>query len=144
MAIVHDPTVLQAPEITEAVMAAVHLVTGKELLDEIDELGVATDGLPDGEVTFLLTSGGHNAGIVTPPGHPRRIYQISRSGEHEHYQDPERWQLQTPVHQGSWWPEYQSWLAEHSGQQGTPPPMGTENGDYPALCDAPGEYIHQT
>jgi class 3 adenylate cyclase len=55
MAIVHDPSVLQAPEITEAVMAAVHLVTGKELLDEIDEIGVATDGLPDGEVTFLLT-----------------------------------------------------------------------------------------
>lgn len=55
MAIVHDRSVLQAPEITEAVMAAVHLVAGKELLDEIDEIGVATDGLPDGEVTFLLT-----------------------------------------------------------------------------------------
>lgn len=55
VAIVHDRSVLQAPEITEAVMAAVHLVAGKELLDEIDELGVAIDGLPDGEVTFLLT-----------------------------------------------------------------------------------------
>ena len=55
MAIVHDRSVLQSPEITEAVMAAVHLVAGKELLDEIDELGVATEGLPDGEVTFLLT-----------------------------------------------------------------------------------------
>lgn len=55
MAIVHDRSVLQAPEIREAVMAAVHVVAGKELLDEIDELGIATDGLPDGEVTFLLT-----------------------------------------------------------------------------------------
>ena len=55
MAIVHDRSVLQVPEITEAVMAAVHLVASKELLDEIDELGIATDGLPDGEVTFLLT-----------------------------------------------------------------------------------------
>ncbi len=55
MAIVHDPSVLQSPEITEAVMAAVHLVAGKELLDEIDDIGVATEGLPDGEVTFLLT-----------------------------------------------------------------------------------------
>ena len=55
MAIVHDRSVLQAAEITEAVVAAVHLVAGKELLDEIDEIGVATDGLPDGEVTFLLT-----------------------------------------------------------------------------------------
>lgn len=55
MAIVHDRAVLQTPEMTEAVMAAVHLVAGKELLEEIDEIGVATGGLPDGEVTFLLT-----------------------------------------------------------------------------------------
>ena len=55
MAIVHHQSVLQTPEITEAVMAAVHLVAGKELLDEIDELGLATEGLPDDEVTFLLT-----------------------------------------------------------------------------------------
>ncbi len=55
MAIVHDRSVLQSPEITEAVTAAVHLVAGKELLDEIDEIGIATEGLPAGEVTFLLT-----------------------------------------------------------------------------------------
>ena len=55
MAILHARSVLRSPEITEAVMAAVHLVAGRELLDEIDEIGVATEGLPDGEVTFLLT-----------------------------------------------------------------------------------------
>ena len=55
IAIVHDKDVLQTPEITEAVMAAVHLVVGKELLEDADEIGVATEGLPDGEVTFLLT-----------------------------------------------------------------------------------------
>ncbi len=55
MAIVHSGEVLQTPEMTEAVMAAVHLVAGKEMLEELDELGVATGNLPDGEVTFLLT-----------------------------------------------------------------------------------------
>ena len=55
MAILHNRDVLQTPEITEAVVAAVHLVAGKELLDEIDEIGVATEGLPEGDVTFLLT-----------------------------------------------------------------------------------------
>lgn len=55
MAIVHDREVLQSAEITEAVMAAVHLVTGKEVLEDVDEMGVATAGLPDGEVTFVLT-----------------------------------------------------------------------------------------
>lgn len=55
MAIVHDHAVLQTAEITEAVVAAMHLVAGKELLEEVDEMGVATGGLPQGEVTFLLT-----------------------------------------------------------------------------------------
>lgn len=52
MAIIHDVNVLTSPEITEAVTAAVHLVAGRELLDEFD---VATDDLPEGVVTFLLT-----------------------------------------------------------------------------------------
>ena len=55
MALVHDANVLKTPEITEAVTAAVHLVAGRELLDEVDERGVATGALPDGVVTFLLT-----------------------------------------------------------------------------------------
>jgi len=55
MAIVHDVAVLGSEEITEAVTGAVHLVAGRELLDDIDEIGIATEGLPDGEVTFLLT-----------------------------------------------------------------------------------------
>jgi class 3 adenylate cyclase len=55
MAILHDSNVLGSPEITEAVTAAVHLVAGRELLDKVDELGVATAGLPEGVVTFLLT-----------------------------------------------------------------------------------------
>lgn len=55
MAIVHDREVLESAEITEAVVAAVHLVAGKELLEGVDEMGVATENLPEGEVTFLLT-----------------------------------------------------------------------------------------
>ena len=55
MAVIHHRDVLQTPDMTEAVMAAVHLVAGKEMLDGIDEIGVATGDLPDGQVTFLLT-----------------------------------------------------------------------------------------
>ena len=100
--------------------------------------------LTDTAVTFLLTSGGHNAGIVTPPGHPRRIYQVSTVHDHERYVDPDRWRLETPVNQGSWWPAYQAWLAERSGEPAPPPPTGNPDAGYPPLDDAPGTYVHQS
>lgn len=100
--------------------------------------------LTNTEVTFLLTSGGHNGGIVTPPGHPRRIYQVSTVHDHENYVDPDRWRLTTPVHQGSWWPEFVRWLDERSGAPVSPPPMGNEKAGYPPLCPAPGTYVLMT
>ncbi len=99
--------------------------------------------LVDTDVTFLLTSGGHNGGIVTPPGHPRRIYQVATAHDGEHYKDPERWQRETPVHRGSWWPEWAAWLARHSSHLCAPPPMGRPEAGYPALEPAPGTYVHQ-
>ena len=99
--------------------------------------------MTDTEVTFLLTSGGHNAGIVTPPGHPRRIYQVGQLHDHEGYVDPDRWREASPVHKGSWWPEWQAWLACHSGAPVDPPPLGNAEAGYPALEDAPGRYVLQ-
>jgi polyhydroxyalkanoate synthase len=91
------------------------------------------------EVTFVLTSGGHNAGIVSEPGHPRRRYQIRTHQEGETYIDPERWQQTTPTEQGSWWPAWQAWLAERSTGKTAARPPGNE--EYPPLTDAPGTYV---
>jgi polyhydroxyalkanoate synthase len=99
--------------------------------------------LVDTDVTFLLTSGGHNGGIVTPPGHPRRIYQVATAHDGQRYRDPDRWQRETPVHKGSWWPEWAAWLAWHSGDCTAPPPMGRPDLGYPPLEPAPGTYVHQ-
>ncbi|HMA15899.1 MAG TPA: poly-beta-hydroxybutyrate polymerase, partial [Kiloniellaceae bacterium] len=99
--------------------------------------------LTDTEVTFLLTSGGHNAGIVTPPGHPRRIYQTGRLSDHGSYVDPDHWRAAAPVHKGSWWPAWQAWLAAQSGEPAAPPPLGRPEAGYPALEPAPGIYVHQ-
>ena len=95
------------------------------------------------EVSFVLTSGGHNAGIVSEPGHARRSYQISTRHEGEAYIDPERWQATTPTHQGSWWPAWEQWLARHSTQGTEPPPIGAPDAGYAPLCDAPGSYVLQ-
>jgi polyhydroxyalkanoate synthase len=97
--------------------------------------------LTDTEVTFLLTSGGHNAGIVGEPGHPHRSFQMACRGHGDKYLDPETWQATTPHQDGSWWPAWQGWLAEHSGESAAPPSMGARERGYAPLCDTPGTYV---
>ncbi len=99
--------------------------------------------LIDSDVTFLLTSGGHNAGITSEPGHKGRQYQVTTWRRAEKYVDPDIWQKKTPYIQGSWWPEWTKWLASHSNSKVNPPAMGGAEGRYTLLCDAPGEYVLQ-
>jgi polyhydroxyalkanoate synthase len=99
--------------------------------------------LTDTDVTYVLTGGGHNAGIVSEPGHNGRSYQVrTRNGDH-HYVDPETWATTAPKKAGSWWPEWTAWLAEHSGAPVAPPTMGAPDAGLPLLGDAPGTYVHQ-
>lgn len=100
--------------------------------------------LTDTDMTFLLTSGGHNAGIVSEPGHRHRSYQCAIRPADTPYIDPDTWQSTTPIQEGSWWPTWQAWLAEHSSGRGVPPPLGAPQCGYPQLGDAPGCYVLQT
>jgi polyhydroxyalkanoate synthase len=97
--------------------------------------------LTDTEVTFLLTSGGHNAGIVSEPGHAHRHYRVATKSADDRYVDPEVWLTTTPVSEGSWWPEWVAWLDARSGARGTRPRMGAGAGPYAPLNDAPGSYV---
>ena len=97
----------------------------------------------DTDLTFVLTSGGHNAGIVSEPGHPRRTYQIATARQGERYIDPQTWAAQTPVQGGSWWPEWVSWLGARSGDPVAPPAMGNPGAGYAPLAEAPGSYVLQ-
>ena len=64
----------------------------------------------EADVTFVLTSGGHNAGIVSEPGHARRHYRLSRHETGAPYVDPETWYEVAPAQDGSWWPAWAAWL----------------------------------
>jgi polyhydroxyalkanoate synthase len=97
----------------------------------------------DTAVTFLLTSGGHNAGIVSEPGHPHRSFQIATHQATDLYIDPEVWQAKTPVEEGSWWPAWQSWLTDRSSGYVAPPCLGAPQRSYPPLGAAPGSYVHE-
>jgi polyhydroxyalkanoate synthase len=99
--------------------------------------------LTDTDVTFLLTSGGHNAGIVSEPGHPHRSYQYSTRLKDTPHIDADTWLSATPTHEGSWWPVWQAWLAQRSGECVAPPSMGAPERGYPLLGDAPGTYVLQ-
>jgi polyhydroxyalkanoate synthase len=99
--------------------------------------------LTDTEVTFLLTSGGHNAGIVSEPGHPGRHYRVSTRKSDHAYVDPAVWLADTPVREGSWWPQWTAWLAQRSGAPVPPPPMGNADAGYPPVGAAPGTYVLQ-
>ena len=91
------------------------------------------------EITFVLTSGGHNAGIVSEPGHPRRHFQMRTRAAGGEYLAPEEWVERAPRKEGSWWPEWQAWLAARSSAKVKPPRMGGKN--HEPLCDAPGSYV---
>ncbi len=97
--------------------------------------------LTDTDLTFVLTSGGHNAGIVSEPGHPGRSYQLAHRPAEGRYVDPETWRAITPVAEGSWWPAWIEWLRRHSSVPTTPPGLGAAELGYPPLADAPGRYV---
>jgi len=95
--------------------------------------------LCDAEITFVLTSGGHNAGIISEPGHPKRSYQMDTRVSHDSWMEPTQWEAQAPRFEGSWWTAWQHWLATHSGRKVPVKAIPATS----VLCNAPGEYVMQ-
>jgi len=95
--------------------------------------------LTPAEITFALTSGGHNAGVVSPPGHPGRHFALLKRPAAGHYLGPDEWLAAAEKREGSWWPAWAEWLAATSEGRSPPPPMGSK--DHPPLEPAPGRYV---
>ena len=93
------------------------------------------------EIRFVLTSGGHNAGIVSEPGHPHRHYRIATRAQDGPAQSPEDWAMAAEPCEGSWWLAWGEWLSERSGEPVAPPPLGSPDKGYPPLATAPGSYV---
>ncbi|HWZ40616.1 MAG TPA: alpha/beta fold hydrolase [Bradyrhizobium sp.] len=99
--------------------------------------------LANADVTYVLTSGGHNAGIVAPPAEEGHSYQMLTKHVDDAYVGPDEWVKLAPSHEGSWWSEWVRFLAAHSTQPVAPPSLGkVELGDA-GLEDAPGRYVLQ-
>jgi len=96
------------------------------------------------ELTFVLTNGGHNVGIVAAPGYSDRHYHIDVRHPRDRYVSADRWRERARLVQGSWWTSWATWLERLSGgQRVAAPHMGAPERDVIPLGPAPGFYVHQ-
>jgi polyhydroxyalkanoate synthase len=93
-----------------------------------------TTGLVSGRVRFVLGSGGHIAGIVSPPG-PRAWHMVAESLP----PTAAAWFEIAQRHSGSWWEDWARWSDETAGAMVDPPRTGSDR--HPVLGDGPGEYV---
>ena len=100
--------------------------------------------LADTDLTFVLTNGGHNAGIISEPGHANRHFHILCTAEADLSVGPDEWIETAEDRDGSWWPAWASWLDTHSSAPRVAPPrLGLPDEDGATLADAPGTYVFQ-
>ena len=97
--------------------------------------------LNDGEITFVLASGGHNVGVVAAPGGPKAHYWIHTRPLGEPHVSPDEWRGIAEAVDGSWWPGWTAWLAKRSSGQVKAKAAGAPGRGYPPLADAPGAYV---
>ncbi len=109
--------------------------------------------LLSGPVRFILTEGGHIAGIINPPGRKKRGYWVNESSSgqdvapltapaaavHSLTEDPDAWLNDATKREGSWWLDWIPWLQDRSGELVAPPPLGNE--EFQPIADAPGGYV---
>jgi polyhydroxyalkanoate synthase len=94
------------------------------------------------DYTFCLTSGGHNAGIISGPQHPKRRHRIHTSKSGARLLSPEKYLEKVEPMPGSWWPTWAKWLQEHSSPRKVQPPaMGATKQGLKPVCAAPGAYV---
>jgi polyhydroxyalkanoate synthase len=100
--------------------------------------------LADTDITFALANGGHNAGIVSEPGHNGRHYRIAHHRHRDQILSPDQWLEASTEKSGSWWTGWSGWLAKHSSADLIRPPRtGAARKGYPVLEEAPGTYVFQ-
>lgn len=97
----------------------------------------------DNDLTFVLTSGGHNGGIINEPGGQRGHYRIGHRAADALYVGPDTWLAKNKTKPGSWWPEWKNWLESKSSGVGPTPPLSAPEKGLASIIPAPGTYVHQ-
>lgn len=98
----------------------------------------------DCDLRFVLTSGGHNDGIVNEPGSPHRHFRVSQRSKGATYVGPDAWFAQHAPQSGSWWPVWKEWLDDKSSGLVSSADIGATGRHRLPIILAPGTYVHQT
>ena len=102
------------------------------------ESAYKTTALVSGPVRFVLSSGGHIAGIVNPPS--PKAWFLAHDEEVNAPGSAEVWRETAQRKSGTWWDDWVRWSGETAGDMIDPPPTGSDA--HPVLGDAPGRYVH--
>ncbi len=94
-------------------------------------------GLYSGPVRFVLSGSGHIAGVINPPA--AKKYQHWINEKKKTYKTPDDWFADAEEHPGSWWEDWDAWLAKKSGKK--VPARVPGDGKLDVIEDAPGSYV---
>ena len=97
--------------------------------------------LAGAEITFVLVNGGHNRGVVAPPGEGDRHFRIATTTSKDPRPSPDVWAAAADYRQESWWPAWFDWLDAHSSRDVAPPPLGLAGAGLAPVAPAPGGYV---
>jgi polyhydroxyalkanoate synthase subunit PhaC len=92
-----------------------------------------------GKSRFVLSTNGHIAALVNPPGNKKSSYQVAETAPASPA-SADDWAATATTVPGSWWPDYTTWLAERSGAR-VPAPAEPGSSRFPVLGQAPGSYV---
>lgn len=95
----------------------------------------AATQLYSGPVRFVLGGSGHIAGVINPPAANKYGYWVGDSLP----ADPQAWWSAAAEHPGSWWVDWQNWVAPYGGDRVAARQPG--DGGLKVLEDAPGSYV---
>ncbi len=91
-----------------------------------------------GETRFVLSTSGHIAALVNPPGNEKASFRVNP----ELPEDPDAFLADATQHPGSWWGDWTDWLGERSGDKRTARKTLGAKGMRP-LDPAPGTYVRE-
>jgi polyhydroxyalkanoate synthase len=107
-----------------------HIVPWKSAYGSKDLIGI--------DARFVLAASGHVAGVINPPARNKRSHWLND----QLVSDPNHWLEKAEEKPGSWWPDWDAWMKQHSN--GTvPAPQEPGNVHYRTIELAPGRYVKQ-